>query len=513
MGYAPGFQNDLFVSYARKDDMPLSGAETGWVTTMAKDVHMMVNRLVGGDGTHLYMDHRLAKHEKVGPELQTQLESTALLMVVMSKAYLRSEWCQWEPGIFAKAANQTATSGSRIFIVEIEPVTQEERPVALRDLVGYRFWQQELEDLAPKILGWPAPDPRIDRDYYKMVAGVAREMYRELEEMGEEAAAAKKVTVPANGSNGKSKPQNGNKPQGDADTGTMTVYLAETTDDLLDKRRDVRTYLEQYGFHIVPDRLLPVDGEAFQTQVRNHLEESHLVIQLLSTIAGRGDETSGKTFSRLQFELACELEKPVMKWRAPELTDAELEIRVESGEHLALMQGPEVHAMPFQSFKGEIKAVIDKLKLHREREARKVTFPDMAEMPPLVFVNADVGDQALADKVSAMVQDRGFALVRRLHEGSPQELRLELEQNLLDCDGMLVIYGKTNGRWVGHQMRQVYRCFPQRAKALRALAVGMHPPPPPPKSPIGVMLPNTRILEGLEEAKLDEFLNDLQLAT
>ena len=56
--------HDLFVSYAHVDNVPLPGAQEGWITTLVTALKTMVTRKLGRpENFSLWMDPKLAGNE------------------------------------------------------------------------------------------------------------------------------------------------------------------------------------------------------------------------------------------------------------------------------------------------------------------------------------------------------------------------------------------------------------------------------------------------------------------
>jgi hypothetical protein len=97
-----------------------------------------------------------------------------------------------------------------------------------------------------------------------------------------------------------------------------------------------------------------------------------------------------------------------------------------------------------------------------------------------------------------------------MHAGRPDEIRQDLEANLLDCDGLIVVYGEITEQWVREQLRQWRKILYRRDKPLRALAV--YEGPPSAKQPLGMRLPRMHVIDcrrGLQQEKVQSFLNEL----
>jgi len=97
-----------------------------------------------------------------------------------------------------------------------------------------------------------------------------------------------------------------------------------------------------------------------------------------------------------------------------------------------------------------------------------------------------------------------------MREGRPDEIRQDLEANLLDCDGLIVVYGEITEQWVREQLRQWRKMLFRREKPLRALAV--YEGPPSEKQRLGMKLPKMHVIDcrqGLQEEKVKGFLSAL----
>jgi len=97
-----------------------------------------------------------------------------------------------------------------------------------------------------------------------------------------------------------------------------------------------------------------------------------------------------------------------------------------------------------------------------------------------------------------------------LRHGKPEEIMFDLEANLLDCDGLIVVYGQIPGQWVREQLRLWRRVLHRRERPLRALAIFEGPPDT--KSPLGMSLPKMQFIncrQGLTREKIQGFIDAL----
>lgn len=129
------------------------------------------------------------------------------------------------------------------------------------------------------------------------------------------------------------------------------------------------------------------------------------------------------------------------------------------------------------------------------------------DMPAFVFVDVDREDLPLVNELCQALESSGCSFALPLHQGPPEEIRRDLEANLLECDALLVVYGAITEQWVREQLRQWRKIIFRREKPLRAL--GVYEGPPPEKTPLGMRLPGMHVLNarhGLRPESLQQFL-------
>jgi hypothetical protein len=126
----------------------------------------------------------------------------------------------------------------------------------------------------------------------------------------------------------------------------------------------------------------------------------------------------------------------------------------------------------------------------------------------MVFVNAEQSDRPVAESLVEFLNRAQVGYVLPISSHDPARVRADLDQNLLDCDRVMVVYGATTPDWVREQLRYARKVLPRRESALRGLA--LYQAPPPGKSPVGYALPRQCDIDGssgLNEAALRSFLD------
>jgi hypothetical protein len=78
-----------------------------------------------------------------------QLGVTHALVILLSRGWLASNWCQRELEIFSRCHPDAK---GRIFVVELDSINSKEKPDALSDLLTYRFWKKTDHDTSSSAL-------------------------------------------------------------------------------------------------------------------------------------------------------------------------------------------------------------------------------------------------------------------------------------------------------------------------------------------------------------------------
>jgi hypothetical protein len=483
MAFVPNYEHDIFISYAHVDDEKLPGTTKGWVTTLQDCLRVRLAQRLGRSDTYsLWMDYKLQGHEMITPQILNAIRKSATILIVLSPGYIASEWCNREKNTFLELIKEPR---SRVFIIERDRI--DNRPAEFNDLKGFQFWKIDREGKSPHILGTPELEKELTpdvRDYYAQVDDLTQELVDELHAM--KTASGQLVRV-------KTKP---GVFTGDSTHPIhLTIYLAQVTDDLDFERSNVKRYLDQAGFYVLPETSYSQESSNFRQAVERDLAKSSLFVQLLSGVPGKKPPDLPQGYVKLQLDLAKEVQKPILQWRSHSLDIS----TIEDEDHLRLVEGDTVRAEGIEDFKREIKKRLD--------EKPKPLKPVSA----FVFVNMETSDRPLAEQVCAVLDHYGIDYILPMQSDNPSKNREDLEQNLLDCTGIIIIYGSSTIDWVRQTLRESRKILPKRESPLQAFAVFEGPPEQ--KCPLDFKIDKMQILDSrsrFDESTLKKFLEVLK---
>jgi TIR domain len=437
------FEYDLFISYAHRDNQPVPGNETGWVQTLYACVKHQLGVRLGRDPS-LWMDSADLRHgHAVSEQLVHKVKKSAALLIVLSRSYLNSEWCRKERNEFLKLTRERGGIES-IYIVEVDQIDRAEIPSELSDLRTFRFWKP-LEGGAVKMLGFPRPDK--DDDYFNRVVELCTQIARLLQ----------KPPPPPESIDCAGLTDHTSLPWPEP----PLVFLAQVTDDLDMEAAFVRSFLEQQGISVLPPAgvFYPPTLADFQKEAEKDISASEYFVQLLSDVVGRRPPDVPQGFPAFQYELAERLDKKIVQWRNPSVQVED----VGNERHRALLERATVQTGSLEVFKQEI---IRKIREDKKPSPILVVPRDHRQI--FLFVNMDDTDRALANEVCSILKNEGVYFSIPLRSEKPEEIRIDLEENLRLCDGLIVVYGNTTQAWVRRQVLQA-----QKALALREMPAMM----------------------------------------
>ena len=125
MSFLPGFECDIFISYAHVDNRSLTEGQKGWIDSFHQALEVRLSQVLGSDPA-FFRDPKLAGNDYFESVLEGTLQRTAILVSIVSPRYVESEWCIKEFKLFTDVARSTGGlrvgDRSRIFKVMKFPV-------------------------------------------------------------------------------------------------------------------------------------------------------------------------------------------------------------------------------------------------------------------------------------------------------------------------------------------------------------------------------------------------------
>ena len=423
----------IFVSYAHIDNLQVTEGARGWVETFHRMLQIRLQQLTGRDDVQVWRDPKLAGNDYLDDTFFETIRKAAIFISIASPAYLRSAWCRRELETFlAQPDAGQASTATRVFKVLKAPVPLDEQPPALRDRLGYDFF--EIDGSSGRIRELNSDQ---DRNY----------LFR-LDDLAHDIAAA----ISAG-------------PMELLEEPRKAVYVAESSSDLKTERENIRRALEQGGHRVLPEAALPLEPGRLRAAIQEQLAACGSSVHLLGRHYGLVAEGETRGIPELQLELArdraaADPSFTRVVWAPTNLEPADDRQR----ELLARLY--DLVRSPLEELKHRL------LSVSGPKAARSAAASDAR---PFIYLIFDRRDTDAAGGVADYLFGRGFEVVMPIWEGEEGEIRAYHEDSLAMCDGVILYFGMSSELWLRRCIRELAKAKAIRTKPLVA-AVLLGPP-------------------------------------
>jgi hypothetical protein len=465
LAFVEQYIHDLFISYAHADNAEAGGE---WVSTFVKHLdHALKQRLGGADSLDIFFDQRDLHSNSQLEELLANDRNSAVFLAIASRSYALRPWTQQELDFFVCSSSDP----KRLFVVECLPLDGDQSyPRPLDNHKRMQFWRIDAPHSATPM---PISPSFESAAFLARVHDLAEQIRLKLLALGAAAprsppAGAPNGVVPHVGHSAVSPPP---------DPNLRRVLLAQVADDLEEERDQVRRYLEQFSVPVVPDDTYPQGGDDFKLEFMADLNRADLFVQLLGQSPGKRPPDLPEGYMWFQYEAALQCGLSVLQWREPGLNVE----GVGTPGHRSLLTGQYVMATGLESFKAEV--------LRRARE-KPQPGAEAKSRPGLIFINADQRDSDVAKTMLRELKRHNLSTIMPTYSGPSEEVRADLEENLTECDALVLVYGDTSPLWVRGQLRLFSKLKAKRSAPPKLLAI--YTGPPEKQEDLGISIANAR---------------------
>jgi hypothetical protein len=435
----------IFVSYARDDDAqpPDSPDAKGFVTYLYDQ--LQYEFLSGKPRPKVWRDtRRIGKGDLFDPVIEKAIASSAILLVVLSRNWMASKYCNQELAHFAEHWGREGKDiRERIVVACKRHIGPNERPSLLQGQQGFAFYAlDESDEVAPEtefFVRGKVRDPR----YLERVEELARFLLQRAERLG--GPIEVRTTAPSVAPNGR------------------TVYLAKPADDMREAYDRLVKELCGRGYAVVPDpkEEIPCTASA-ATWIDAALTSAELSVHLLGERPGYAPEGEERIV-KLQLARAAARVPTTANpgadadrcfhriiWAPKVLQDDTPRAALERDPADVLAKfDPQ---LPADKVEGDtLSKFVDFLIQHLVNTA-----PPIKRDKPSSDAGADTRvylchspeDTDYAFDLQAALQDRKIEAVLPVFDGPEPELRSLHRKNLAECDAVALCWAAASEAWV-----------------------------------------------------------------
>jgi hypothetical protein len=174
MSYVPGFENDVYVSYARADDDPDPFGQH-FVSNLVHDLGIVLAQRLGVKPKIFYSAQHIRPNDDFHETLDHAERTSAIFLAVLSPSYVMRPYTLRELSIF----NELAPDGRRIVAVEAYPWEKTDSSPQFQNFRRTLFWRSDVDrEIEMRIS--PATDRQL---YYERLHTTADRVATALREM------------------------------------------------------------------------------------------------------------------------------------------------------------------------------------------------------------------------------------------------------------------------------------------------------------------------------------------
>ena len=463
------FDDDIFLSYAHIDDQALAEGQKGWISTLHRALEVRLGQLLGKE-PRIWRDAKLNGNDIFADGLLERLPHVGVLLSILSPRYVKSEWCQRELQAFLQVCQSAPlarlSSKSRVFKVVKTPVPLDAHPSALKPVLGYEFYIVDTHSGRARELRAPS-SPDVERLYWDKLDDLAHDI----------ADLLCALDGPGSGWCAASS-------QGE------TVFLAETSYDLRQKRDAIKRELQEHGFKVVPEQPLPLVADELIATVREQLAASRLSVHIVGRSYGVVPDGSTISSVVLQHQLAIERAAAGgdfcrLVWVPPDVAPDDpreqqfiASLETDSGEASGMA---DVLTTSLEEFKTVLHVRLTPPRRDEAKTAPPAAFPE-GVAHTTVYLICDQRDVDATRELQDVLFERGLEVIPQVFDGDESNIRRDYEENLRDCDVPLVYYGQGGELWLRSKLREMQKAAGYgRTQPFRAKAVYVADPDTPEK--------------------------------
>jgi len=439
------FEIDVLITFAEKDNETLQKNQLGWVSQFKKFLELLLLQVLG-------KNPNIVLKSEFDSATSPALDNAAILVAVLTKEFVESGRCLDNLETFHQATAYSKIN--RIFKVVKSPLTLQEQPPRLRDLIGYEMYQLDSETDAMKEYS-DFFSQEAEKQYWMMLVDLAYDIQDALMILteGELKSEVKNLF------------------------NRKTIFLAETGHDISVQRNIIKRELQRQGYIVLPKNTLPTHLDDIERMVRKDLEESSLAIHLVGSAYGEIPEGSERSIVDIQNKLSADVaiakrqnkqEFSRLIWIAQNLKNASDKQKafIETLKRdTEAQEGAEILQNPLEDFKNIVREEL------LEAQDRKSL--DESAAKSIYLVHDKIDDQEVKP-YKELLEKAGYKVLLPVFEGELLEVRQQHIENLRNFDGAIIFKGKVNDQWVRMKVLDLLkapgfgRIKPIKAKALLA---------------------------------------------
>ena len=441
---------DVLISYADVDNEPLRPGEDGWISQLQRNLKVRMEQI---SGEEVKISRLSGKNfESIGPgrEIIKGMSEAKAVVPVISPPFTNSLGCQKEMELFynpkanSYQAESVTPAESKLVNAIKMPVPSEELPYSIFSVItqcpALEFF--EREETTGRVREFHEDFGEDSRQrYYERVYDLAYELCETL----------------------KNRKDFSSTDSTSFTDGRQKVFLAPTTSELTKVYDTVKRALKEHGYHVVPDRPLPLSvdelNEALEEMIIDCVTSIHLMGHHYGLIPERSSSSLGEILLRFTANKASSGLKRFI-WSPRDFADGEakqVELLEKIQEDPSLHSAAELIEGSIVTLKRDIFRVIQEQEQRRKAEADANKKIKPVNDSKLIYLICEQRDEQAVEALEDYLFKEGLEVCLPAFDGDEADVKALHQENLINCSGALVYYGAAPRAWVDIKLRDLIK--------------------------------------------------------
>jgi len=441
MAYVPGYNYDIFISFAHGDNDTFPGMSGGWVDQFHEQLENWLARRRDLEGLRIWRDQELHGNTDFDLAIENKIDSTALFFVLHSRVYRKSNYCRKELQWFNTKYKDSLLVGEhrRVFNILLNNFPPSGWPQGLENAMGFHMHDAEGEELG---------DFTFPRE-----SGFVKQMRKVVD--------AAEVTLNAMRAHQEVAQPNPATAAPLANQSLPRVFIAAVPDAQEDLRERLINEIGETAriFDEVPP---PWECGAHKEQVQSALEKADLSIHLLGQWPGNKiQDRKETTYPREQTDIALAKSVRQLIWLPEELEIEKIENPAYRTWVQALGEGEREKA-DIELVRCDLNALIE---LIRVRIADAGKQPVVSQGDATFLIDTHQKDQLYAFQLAGLLAEQGANVDINKESLDPVQSLALFEQAVRQTENLVILFGQVNGSWLTNRVRIAVKVMAEQFSA------------------------------------------------
>ena len=438
MAQSPGYEHDIFISYAHNDNYGFGG-NAGWVDVFEDWLYNWLSKRRGLTDLHIWRDKKRMQGNTVFDDsIQKALESSAIFLALTSRNYLLSEYCAKELCHFHQhhgrhAGGLRVNDDYRIFNILLHNIPHQKWPAEFEGISGFPMHDAESEDSPGD---FTSPSSSAFEKQMRPIVDAIEGLIQKLPQ----AFPAQQI-------------------QPDFQAEKLSIFMADVPETLEDFKERIISEAQHWQVEIANEIPPPMEAAGHEDAVDRALAQSRLSIHLFNQWPGRKIvDRKETTYTREQHEIAFRKSIPQLVWVPSDLDIA----AVENDEHRRFLRDCEIRPRSLSQYEFVKCLQSDFVNLVEERIARFRQHEDAVTEHLSYLIDTHQKDQRYAFKLADFLLEKGAEVDFNHESRDPTVSLMKFEQSVRSVKNLILICGQVGPAWLIGRIKKAFKAITEQ---------------------------------------------------